>query len=213
MKFYFVLILTSFSFLGLSQPAHLVIPKGHIEGVTSVCVSSNGKFILSGSRDHTAKVWSTQGLEIETFDLNHEVLAVAFSPDDKQIATGSTDGKINIFTVDGKLVLKIDAHKNSINSLFFSPNGKSILSGSSDNTVKLWNINGQLLNTFAHKKAINSVSFSSDGKFILTGSDDNTAIVWDLSGKKLSTLIGHKGSVNHVSLCLDHEYLDRKSVV
>lgn len=207
MKFYFILLLNSFSFLGLSQTAHLVIPKGHLEGVTSVCCSPNGKYIFSGSRDHTAKVWSTHGLEIETFELNHEVLSVAFSPDEKNVAIGCADGKINVFNLNGQLVLKVDAHRNGINSLFFSPNGKSILSGSSDHTAKLWNTNGQLLNTFAHNKAINSVSFSSDGKFILTGSDDSTAVVWDLSGKKLSHLIGHKGSVKHVSLCLDHEFI------
>ncbi len=177
MKFYFILLLNSFSFLGLSQTAHLVIPKGHLEGVTSVCCSPNGKYIFSGSRDHTAKVWSTHGLEIETFELNHEVLSVAFSPDEKNVAIGCADGKINVFNLNGQLVLKVDAHRNGINSLFFSPNGKSILSGSSDHTAKLWNTNGQLLNTFAHNKAINSVSFSSDGKFILTGSDDSTAVV------------------------------------
>ena len=34
--------------------------KGHTESVQSVAFSSNGKYALSGSRDHTIKIWDTK---------------------------------------------------------------------------------------------------------------------------------------------------------
>ena len=131
--FLFVIYLT----FGITQKAHLVIPKGHLEGITSVCFSPDGKFILSGSRDHTAKIWNLLGHEVETFNLDKDVLAVAFSPDEKFILTGSAEGKIKLWKISGELIQTIDAHVKDINSIAFSPDGYYMLSASDDFTAKL----------------------------------------------------------------------------
>ena len=103
----------SIVFLGHSQTPHLIIPKGHLQGITSVCFSPDGKFILSGSRDNTAKLWNTLGQEIETFYVDHEVLAVAFSPDAKQQFLYVVDsGPMRVVIFDRATMTQIGAFGN-----------------------------------------------------------------------------------------------------
>ena len=69
--------------------------------VYSVCFSADGKFIASGSRDKTVKIWSvgssgtfecqsTLSVDAGTFG----VQSVSFSPKGDVIAAGCSNGKI-----------------------------------------------------------------------------------------------------------------------
>ena len=66
---------------------------GHSDYVTSVAFSPDGQYILTGSSDHTAKLWDLQGQEVQAFSGHSDyVTSVAFSPDGQYILTGSRDG-------------------------------------------------------------------------------------------------------------------------
>lgn len=192
---------------GISQEAHLIIPKGHLESITSVCCTSDGKYILSGSKDHTAILWDPVGLEVETFKLFHEVTAVAFSRDKQYVLTGSADGKIILWKFNGDSVLAIKAHTKPLTSIAFSQDDQLILSSSMDHTAKLWDLKGKLKQTFKQNKAINSAAFSSDGQSIITGGDDKTAILWNLKGLELRKYAGHDAAITQVHLSSDGKYL------
>ena len=53
--------------------------------------SPDGKQVLTGSEDKTARLWDAQsGKELRTFTGHTDwVMSVAFSPDGKQVLTGS----------------------------------------------------------------------------------------------------------------------------
>ena len=56
-------------------------------------LSPDGKRIVTGSEDKTAKIWdATTGAEMLTLKVHANVDSVAFSPDGKRIATGNQDG-------------------------------------------------------------------------------------------------------------------------
>lgn len=205
---YTIVFLNCFLVLcGNTQEAHLVIPKGHLEGISTVVCSPDGKYILSAGKDHAAIVWDPHGLEIESLKLSHAVTGAIFSPDGKLILTGSSEGNINLWKFNGEHLLVIKAHLKSIQAVAFSPDGNTILSGGLDNVAHLWNLNGKLLKTLKHTKSVNTVAFSGDGKFIFTGSSDRTVVKWDLKGKKLQTFIGHKRAIKHLSVSVDGKYL------
>lgn len=65
---------------------------------------------------------------------------VAFSPDSKCIASGSSDGVIFEWATEtGHMVSGLfERHTDTIISVMFSPDGKSIVSGSWDHTARIW---------------------------------------------------------------------------
>jgi WD40 repeat protein len=64
---------------------------GHNESVNSVAFSPHGKYLASGSRDNTVKLWSVESQkEITTLQGHRDsVWCVTFSPDGKYLASGS----------------------------------------------------------------------------------------------------------------------------
>ena len=78
--------------------------KGHSGWVNSVAMSSDGQTIVSGSDDHTIKVWN-----LDTGELLHtleghsdSVNSVAISPNGRTIVSGSKDETVKVWQVQGK---------------------------------------------------------------------------------------------------------------
>ena len=70
--------------------------EGHTDHVNSVCFSSDGKYIASGSEDKTIQLWNVASGEQEGKPFKGHISgihSVCFSPDGKYIASGSKDRK------------------------------------------------------------------------------------------------------------------------
>ncbi len=83
----------------------------------------------------------------------------------------------------GKLIEKLESHKDSVYSVAFSPDGKYLVSGSLDKTLKIWELNSNKPSTVkstlkGHKDFVLSVAFSPNGKWVISGSKDRTVIFW-----------------------------------
>ncbi|MCK4344286.1 MAG: PD40 domain-containing protein, partial [Bacteroidales bacterium] len=181
----------------------IIIP--HESWITSVAFSPDGKTILTGSWDKTARLWDLEGNEVQVFT-GHEdgVKSSVFSPDGKTILTGSWDNTSRLWDLDGNELQVFKGHKNSVISVAFSPDGKTILTGSYDKTARLWDLEGNELQIFkGHEYSIFSVAYSPDGKTILTGSGDKTARLWDLSGAQLRIFKGHEELILSVAFSPD----------
>jgi hypothetical protein len=69
------------------------------------------------------------------------VIAVAFNPDGKTLASGNQDGTIELWDVaTGKEQATLERHLGFVCSVAFSPDGKTLASGSDDSTIKLWDV-------------------------------------------------------------------------
>ena len=135
------------------------------------------------------------------------VRSVAFSPDGRQIVSGSSDNTLKVWDVaTGQETLTLKGHTAPVWSVAFSPDGRRIVSGSSDNTLKVWDVaTGQeTLTLKGHTGSVMSVVFSPDGRRIVSGSEDKTLKVWDAAtGQETLTLKGHTGSVMSVAFSPD----------
>lgn len=136
------------------------------------------------------------------------VLAVAYSPDGKTLASsGSSDGTIQFWDVEtGKHTKTLKGHTDTVQSIAFSPDGKMLVSGSKDDTLRVWDTGtGRMLQKLAgHTADIKTVVFSRDGKMIASGSEDATVRLWDAeTGRFLPTLRGHFWAVEAVAFSAD----------
>ena len=69
------------------------------------------------------------------------MLAVAFSPDGKTLASGGWDKKIHLWdTASGNELAPLPGHNQDIWGIAFSPNGKYLATGSEDRTARLWDV-------------------------------------------------------------------------
>jgi WD40 repeat protein len=74
--------------------------KGHLEAVTCVCFSPDGKRLVSASFDQTLRLWDAQTYQEVLTLQGHtgEVAAVCFSPDGETIASCGGDRTVKIWT-------------------------------------------------------------------------------------------------------------------
>ena len=132
------------------------------------------------------------------------VISVAFSPDGKTIVTGSLDGTIKLWNLQGEVIESLKGHRNGVNSVAFSPDGDNIASVGNDGTVKLWNLQGKEIKTLTgHTGSVNSVAFSPDGDTIASVGNDGTVKLWNLQGKEIKTLTGHRSTVYSIAFSPD----------
>jgi WD40 repeat protein/serine/threonine protein kinase len=178
------------------RQAHLDLKtlRGHLAPVVAVAFSPDGQRIVTGSYDHTARVWDAeQGAELMVLrGHDHEVKAVAFSPDGRLIVTGSADRTVRLWdAVTGQGGRPLEGHEHWVTSVAFSPDGRWIVSGSLDGTARLWEADsGRWLHTFPHGVRVWSAAFSSDGQWVLTGGGDEVARVWNANtGEAMSPRI------------------------
>ncbi len=186
----------------------------HQGSVQCVAFSPDGKYVLTGSQDFTARLWETASGKPVGPPLRHRttVQSVAFSPDGKYVLTGSRDRTARLWeTGSGQPVGPPLPHRDAVWDVAFSPDGKYVLTGSQDMTAQVWETaSGKPVGkALQHRNTVGSVAFSPpDGKYVLTGSMDHTAQVWETaSGKRVGPPLQHRDAVGRVVFSPNGKYV------
>ena len=121
--------------------------------------------------------------------------------DNPQLVSGSLDGSLKIWSLDGQTLNTLRASDGGkITNIALSPDGKQIASVGEDTFVRLWSLDGKLLNTFkGHENWVYGVAFSPDGQMVASGSVDSTVRLWSQDGSLVSLMTGHSGIVTNVA--------------
>jgi len=135
------------------------------------------------------------------------VAALAFSPEGRTLATGSTDRTLRTWDVaTGAMQRTLEGHAGSVLAVAFSPDGALLASGSEDATIRLWRTaDGSLRRTLTGPAfGVTGLAFSKDGRSLLASSSDHTVRVWDVeSGSERLRLDAHVAPVTALALSPD----------
>lgn len=156
---------------------------GHELPIRDAAFSLDGRLLLTGSYDQTARLWDAHTLAPLGQPFWHEgaVGAVAFSPDAQFIVVGSDDGRAKIWEVaSGRFIGPPLVHQGTVRKVAYSPDGRLILTGSTDHTARLWEstTHKPVGPCVRHDDAIEAGAFTPDGRRFLTGSRDKTVRFW-----------------------------------
>ncbi|OAX34082.1 WD40 repeat-like protein [Rhizopogon vinicolor AM-OR11-026] len=159
--------------------------EGHNAPVRCLDWSPNACEVASGSEDGTIRRWNPHtgqqiALPIET---GHDwVYTIKYSPQGDKFASCGTDKIIRVWSKDGKLLIEIKGHDDTVISLCWSKDGAHIFSGSSDRTIRKWqSIDGEELVVLqGHTNAIASICLSPNGRHLVSASIDCSVRIWDL---------------------------------
>ena len=176
----------------------------------SVAFSPCGKWIASGSRDSTVRIWdAASGAPVGSPLSGHDgiVFSVCFSPDGKKIASGARDKTVRIWDAAtgapvGSPLMSGDL---PVRSVAFSPDKRRIAAGCGGNgkgeilIFKLqesgdWERQSECpLTVDAGEYGVRSVSFSPKDNLIAAGCDNGKIHLVDaVAGEVKSSLRGHR---------------------
>ncbi|KAK2807197.1 hypothetical protein FQN51_004811 [Onygenales sp. PD_10] len=165
---------------------------GHEGPVSSLSFAADGSHLVSGSWDHTVRVWSIFGRSqtSEPLQLQADLLSVAFRPDGKQIAASTLDGQLTFWSVeDAVQVGGVD--------------GRRDVSGGRKISDRRTAANA------AGTKAFNAITYSADGSCLLAGGNSKYICLYDVNTGSLCKKF--TVSIN-TSLDATQEFLNSKDM-
>lgn len=139
------------------------------------------------------------------------ILGMAFSPDGKLLAVGSSDGTMRL--VDAKDLLKetvLQSGNYKVFSVAFNPQGSLVAAGMGDGSVGIWDVKTgkSKIVLKGHTAPVPGIAFSPDGTILASGSADKTVRLWDVEkGTELIALSGSTNAVMAVSFSPDGSLL------
>jgi len=123
-----------------------------IDSYESVVLSQDGSSLATGTREGRIRVWDTTtgkrhkdlkghaGVNLSN-KADISILALAFSPDGKIIASGCIDNTVQLWdTEKGSKLATLRGHKGWVTALAFSADGKTLASGDANKAIKIWDV-------------------------------------------------------------------------
>lgn len=139
-----------------------------------------------------------------------EVHAVAFGPDERFLASGSSDHAVRGWDArTGEALGALVGHAQRVSSVTIGAGGGLLASGGFDRTVRVWKLpNGEPFHVLNHPDWVFCVAFGIEGKLLASGGADKEIKLWNLeNGELLHSLAGHYHWVLSLDISPDGRFL------
>lgn len=207
--------------------------EAHEGAVWTLALHPDGRSVVSGSADKSAKFWNFKIVQEEilgtkrttpklklvqsrVLKVSDDILSLRISPDSKLLAVALLDNTVKVFFMDSlKLYLNLYGHKLPVLSMDISFDSKLIITSSADKNIRIWGLDfGDCHKAlFGHQDSILQVAFvphnsEANGHHFFSSSKDRTIRYWDGDKfEQIQRMDGHHGEVWAIALSHSGQFL------
>lgn len=154
----------------------------HHNPVTAISFHPSRWIVASGDASGFAvQVDLDSGRFMKLLGHTKEVSRIVYSPDARQIATGSWDRTVRLFSSVTGIHQHTMEHGAWVRWLAYSNDGSRISTACTDGVLRQWStIDGSLIREVeAHEPGFDTLDLSPDGSLLATGGRDGAIRLWD----------------------------------
>ncbi len=174
----------------------------NFDAIWAVAISQSGQYWAAAGRRGEVRLWRGASQTLHRVWQAHTDIAtvLAFSSEERLLASGSTDGSVKLWDVESGAALWSGEPASTILCVAFACDGGLLASGGLDATVRLWDPKlGTLLEAVSHPGPVSALAWSPDGHLLATGDDAGTIRLWEIEPSRPATcvesLVGHSSWV------------------
>ena len=189
---------------------------GHSDAILALAFAPAGRWLASGGKDGTIRLWDLSALQGQTLTQAPLVLTghtdhiydLAWSATGERLASASYDRTVGLWNTAQlpqhrvTLVARLHGHDDQVQTVAFHPGGTVLVSGGKDQTVRHWQAHdGAALGVFARPQhKVSALAFAPDGTRLLVGNfsppqPDRLTLLAYPSGKTERVFTSHQNVV------------------
>ena len=183
---------------------------GHDAAITSISSTSDGRRLLTGAGDGTARIWDLGAGRCERVlgghPWGHGVVALEMSGDGSRAVTAdqSLAPRVRVWDLTAN---RVDhATGPAIQwGVSVTADGRWAVTDDPDGTTRLWDLAaGEPAHVLdGHAGKVHDLAVTADGRHAVTGSRDGTAKVWDLCSDRCIAVLPDGGTLWRVAVTPD----------
>ena len=184
------------------------------DAIWAVAISKSGHYWAAGSKRGEVRVWREAGETLHLAWQAHTefVWTLAFSPDERLLASGTPDGSLKLWEVESGALLWSGWHMKGNNRLAFSPTGDLLATGGGDATVRFWDPKlGTSVEELPHPAPVFGLAWSPNGGLLASSDVAGTLRLWQRQptgpARCVHTLSGHSNLVRGLAFAADGSVL------
>ena len=193
----------------LPEGEELVIIKER-NAFDALAFSPDGETIASGNHLGRITLFDMHsGSALADIDAHkHSVAQVAFSPDNRYLASSSLEMDIKLWDLQTKKLVRTFSNPaaDEVISIAFSPDGRYLAGGNFSGGLWLWDAQtGERLRGYVgHQSPANVLAIDPQGETLISGSFDAAIKIWDLqTGLLRATLHDHTEAISDIAISAD----------
>ncbi len=177
---------------------------GHTNRIYRASFSPDGKYAVTASGDHSAKVWNVKSgqMLLNLTDHSTQVFCADFSANSRMLVTTGGDVAKVWHIPGGGLITTLSGHTMRVGSARFNASGTRVVTTSEDGSIKVWEIpSGRLFRTIpiTSEGWTYTAVFDPRGGSIAVGGQSGLLGIWDVNnGHRIMALRGHRKALHQV---------------
>ncbi len=179
--------------------------------VSSLAMSDSGRYLITGSWDHSAYLWDLQsGMMIHHLKGHKdEVRSVAFSPNNTMAATAARDGVTIVWNVrTGSILRTIKRSEKGVKTIAFSPDNKQLILGDDDGVLWMFSLSGDSPSDSElwHRKfsnRIEAVAYTPGAQSFISANGSDLSLRETHNGELIHRFQGHVKEIYAIAVSPD----------